>query len=290
METSPSPEPVAASRGTACRSLVAVVFVLLAGCNETTGTAPSTVVQGIGEFIEDGDLVKGARHVWSLAEPRLDVAVASVEKAAGDAAGLVSTVSGLADSTLEQSVTGSRIGIDTGYREGALAGALAGSVAGLLSGPWVVRHHTSFLATRKLLDDEVAFQQEAALYLSLDITTTREVLALHRREIVRLGEASEESLADIRAWERALARIEADRRTLRAMIVGAERSIAVLEERIALFRTAGLDTSPLEGVGAVRQHEIDNLRAIEDALVALIADSPFGHITVSPSSQPDHLP
>ncbi len=151
------------------------------------------------------------------------------------------------------------------------AGALAGSVAGLLSGPWVIRHRTSFLATRETLDEEIAFQQEVARSLARGITATQTVLAQHRREITRLGEAHGKGLADIHAKKEVFARIEADRRTLQAMIAGSERSIVVLEERMALFRKAGLDTSPLEDMGAVRRRYLDSLRALEDTLVALVA-------------------
>ena len=256
---------------TSCSYLRCIVLLLLAGCSETTGTAPATIIEDIGTLIEEGDVVNGARQIWELAEPGVDVAVTGVEGMAGDAAGLVETVSGVVDATLEQSVRGARTGIDTGYREGALAGALAGSVAGLLSGPWVIRHHTSFLATRETLDEEIAFQKEVARSLARGIAATQTVVARHRREIARLGEAHEEGLADIRAREETLTRIEADRRTLQAMIAGSERSIVVLEKRMALFRKAGLDTSPLEDMGAVRWGYLDSLRALEDTLVALVA-------------------
>ena len=290
MDDSSSHGPCGGIAEISCTALVCAVSLLLAGCNETIGTAPPTIMQDIGAFIEDGDVVEGARHVWDLAGPHVDVAVTGIEVVAGDAAGLVDTVSGVADSTLEQSITGSRIGIDTGYREGALAGALAGSMAGLLSGPWVVRHHAFFLATRKSLDEEIAFQRDVARSLGRNITITKAVLTQHRREIARLGKAHEEDRAEIRAWERARGRIEADRRTIRALIVRTDRSIIVLEERIESFREADLDTSPLEEVEAERQQAVENLRAIEDALVALIADVPLDPIAVSTSNQPYHLP
>ncbi len=108
---------------TFCAGLFCVVLLLLAGCSETTGTAPATIIEDISTLIEEGDVVQGARHIWEWAEPGVDVAVTGVEGMAGDTAGLVETVSGLADATLEQSVRGARVGIDTGYRQGALAGA-----------------------------------------------------------------------------------------------------------------------------------------------------------------------
>ncbi len=275
MDTSPS-------LGTSCTGFVCLVFLLLAGCNATTEATPSAIVQDIGALIAQGDAVQGARHLWSLAEPHVDVAVAGVEKLADDATGLVDTVSGIADSTLGQSVTASRIGIDSGYREGAVAGALAGSVVGLLSGPWVLGDRKSFLATRTSLDEEIAFQQEVALSLDRDMVTAQAVLAQHRRDIAGLRQAREESTAEIRASEGTRARIRADRRALRALIARAQRSVVVLDERLASFLEAGLDTSSLEPLGEERQRALGNLRAIENALVDLVTGT-----SIAPG-QPDH--
>ena len=253
---------------TARFSIIAGVVLLLAGCNSTTGTTPSDV----GAYIRDGDLAEAGRYVWRLARPHLEVAAEGAVGIADDTAGLVDTVTDLADTTLGQSISGSRIGIESGYREGALAGALAGSVAGLASGPWLVREHTSYLVTRETLEEEIAYQHEAAEALGHDIDTGERVLALHRREIAGLQEAHADGLVEATAWESALATIEADRRVLEAMISGATRSVAVLAERIASFRRADLDVAPLDQVEEARKRDIANLRAIEDALVALMAE------------------
>ncbi len=251
-------------------SIITGVVFLLAGCNSTTGPTPSD----IGTYISDGDLAETAQYVWRLARPHLEVAAEGAEGIAGDTTGLVDTVTDLADDTLGQSIRGSRIGIESGYREGALAGALAGSVAGLASGPWLVREHTSYLVTRETLEEEIAYQHEAAEALGRDINTGERALALHRRGIADLQEAYADGLVEVIAWERALATIEADRRILEAMISGATQSVAVLVERIASFRRAGLDVAPLDRVEEARKRDIANLRAIEDALVALMAGIP----------------
>ena len=251
-------------------SIIAGVAFLLSGCNSTTGPTPSDV----GAYISDGDLAETAQYVWRLARPHLEVAAEGAKGIADDTTGLVGTVTGLADTTLGQSIRGSRIGIESGYREGALAGALAGSVAGLASGPWLVREHTSYLITRETLEEEIAYQHEAAEALGHDIDTGQRALELHRREIAGLQEAYADGLVEAIYWENALAAIESDRRILEAMISGATRSVAVLVERITSFRRAGLDVAPLDQVEEARRRDIANLRAIEDALVALMAGIP----------------
>ena len=169
---------------------------------------------------------------------------------------------------------GSRIGIESGCREGALAGAHAGSVAGLASGLWLVREQTSYLVTRDTLEEEIVYQHEAVEALGHDIDTGEIALQLHRREIAGLREAYADGLVEAISWENALAAIEADRRILEAMTSGATRSVAVLVERIASFRRAGLDVAPLDRVEEARKRDIANLRAIEDELVALMAGIP----------------
>ena len=253
---------------------------LASGCSRTSDATPETIVSDIGTFIENDvmpdELMDDAAHVWSEAESHLGSAFGQAESAVeatlGDAFGFVDKVTAVADTTVEHSIAGSRIGIETGYREGSLAG----SIAGLAGGAWLVQEHAVFHASQEVLDDETAAAGDLTESSRLGVEVAREALDAHRREIGRFDRALEEGLVSARPYEETLDRIAEDSRTVQSMILIANQRIAVLEERIVSWRDAGYDASELDEAGAAQKRDVANLREIEDALIALVNGAPDG--------------
>ena len=260
------------------------VICLSRGCARDTDVTPETIVSDIGTFIESdvipAELMDDAEHIWAEAESRIGSALGDaesvVEATMGDAVGFVDTATALADTTMEHSIAGSRIGIETGYREGSLAGALAGSVAGLAGGAWLVQEHADFRASQEVLNDETATARELTESSALGVEAAREALDAHRREIGRLDRADEEGLVSARTYEETFNAIAEDGRTVQSMISTANERIAVLEERVTSWRDAGYDASALDEASAAQKRDIANLREIEGALIALVNGAPDG--------------
>ena len=263
---------------------IIAVICLASGCSRYTDVTPETVVSDIGTFIESdimpGELMGNAAQIWTGAESRLESAIGHaetvVDAALDDAVGFVDKVTARADTTMEHSIAGSRIGLETGYREGSLAGALAGSVAGLAGGAWLVREHAAFRASQEVLDDETTAARELTESSRLGVEAAWEALDAHRREIDRFDRAHEEGLVSARTYEEAFDAIAEDSRTVESMISTTNERIAVLEERTVSWREAGYDASALDEARAAQKRDVVNLREIEDALIALVNGAPDG--------------
>ncbi len=264
--------------------IVLVAIGLASGCSRHTDVTPQTIASDIGTYVENevmpGEFMDDAAQIWTEAESHLEGAFGDaetvVEATLGDAVGFVDKVTARADTTVEHSMAGSRIGLETGYREGSLAGALAGGVTGLAGGAWLVQEHAAFHASQEVLNDEIATARELTESSALGVEAAREALDAHRREIGRLDRAYEEGLVSARTYEETFNAIAEDGRTVQSMISTANERIAVLDERVTSWRDAGYDASALDEASAAQKRDIANLREIEGALIALVNGAPDG--------------
>ena len=104
----------------------------------------------------------------------------------------------------------------------------------------------------------------------------RVALAYQEQEVARLNAGYESGLINAETYESALHEIARDRVSVQSMIATTEERIASMNKSIASYRSAGYNTYQLEAAKAAQQRDFDNLRKIEDAMVAMISGVPDG--------------
>ena len=237
--------------------LIAVVF-LVSGCVTNPDGSTANIFSDLETLMSGDDVAPEQTALREQAETYDDYAEARLASAAVGA------------------LIGGLVGLAAGDEEGALIGAVAGGVAGYVGGSYLTRDHSEFQASQEALDEDIAVAQELTASSRENVRVARAALAYQKQEVARLDEEYETGLINAEAYESALHEIARDRESVKSMIATTEERIASMNRSIASYRSSGYDTLQLEAARAAQQRDFDNLKNIEDAMVAMISGAPDG--------------
>ncbi len=240
------------------KAIVCVALVALAaGCVTNPDGSTANIFTDIERVLDDNGASPEQSALREQAERYDDYAEARIASAAAGAllGGIVGLIAG-------------------GDTDSALVGAAAGGVAGYVGGSYLTRDHAGFYASQEALNEDIAVAGELTESSRQNVMTARAALAYQKQEVARLEDKYEAGLVEAVAYESALEEIALDRESVRSMIDVTQERLSSMERSIAKYRSAGYDTAALEAAKNAQARDIANLRAIEDAMVAMIAGAP----------------
>ena len=237
--------------------LIAVMF-LVSGCVTNPDGSTANIFSDLETLMSGNDVAPEQSALHEQSESYNDYAEARIASAAVGA------------------LVGGLIGLAAGDEEGALIGAVAGGVAGYVGGSYLTRDHSEFDASQEALDEDIAIAQELTASSRQNVRVARAALAYQKQEVAHLNEEYESGLINAETYESALRGIARDRESVKSMIATTEVRIASMNQSITSYRSAGYDTSQLAAAKAAQERDFDNLRKIEDAMVAMISGAPDG--------------
>jgi hypothetical protein len=165
------------------------------------------------------------------------------------------------------------MGRDCGGAEMLVFMAL-GTVAGYAGGTYMTRNNSNFQASQDSLNADITAARSEVTEMQSNVNAAQGALNYQRSEVARLNRALSAGQADVATYRASLRTMQGDLRRTNAMREKGEADIQRLNQSITGYRAAGLSTSNLSSAVSQQQTRVNQLRAIENAMVGVINSVP----------------
>ncbi|MFT6073788.1 MAG: hypothetical protein ACJAZ1_000698 [Yoonia sp.] len=165
------------------------------------------------------------------------------------------------------------MGHDCGAGEMLVFMAL-GTAAGFSGGSYLTRNNSNFQASQDALNADITAARSEVSQMESNVSAAQGALNFQRSEVTRLNRALSSGQVDLATYRASLSTMQGDLNSTNSMREKGEADIQRLNQSIARYNSAGLSTSGLSSAVNQQQRRVNQLRAIENAMVGVINSVP----------------
>lgn len=149
-----------------------------------------------------------------------------------------------------------------------------GTAAGFSSGSYLTRNKTNFQANQDEFNTDITAARSEVSQMKSNVSAAQGALNFQQSEVTRLNRALSSGQVDIATYRTSLRTMQGDLNRTNSMREKGEADIQRLNQFIASYNSAGLSTSDLSSAVNQQQRRVNQLRAIENAMVGVINSVP----------------